>query len=90
LLSWATLLEKLPPNQKEAIWNTCQFFPLFSSDVFDRASFRKTFLKWAGNLPAHLSHITLLFGAIGFLRDKGIIKVCFSVSVNLSDKKCEC
>jgi hypothetical protein len=73
LLNWAPLLEKLPPNQKEAIWNTCQFFPLFT-DSFDRSSFRKTFLKWASNIYAHLSHITILFASIGFLRDKGIIK----------------
>eukprot|EP00026_Physarum_polycephalum_P006382 Phypoly_transcript_06424.p1 GENE.Phypoly_transcript_06424~~Phypoly_transcript_06424.p1 ORF type:complete len:596 (-),score=154.56 Phypoly_transcript_06424:7-1662(-) len=73
LLNWAPLLEKLPPNQKEAIWNTCQFFPLFT-ESFDRSSFRKTFLKWASNIYAHLSHITILFASIGFLRDKGIIK----------------
>jgi len=74
LLNWAPLLEKLPPNQKEAIWNTCQFFPLFSNDIFERTSFRKTFLKWAGNPAAHVDHIVILFASIGFLRDKGIVK----------------
>eukprot|EP01111_Echinosteliopsis_oligospora_P012335 TRINITY_DN4200_c0_g1_i1.p1 TRINITY_DN4200_c0_g1~~TRINITY_DN4200_c0_g1_i1.p1 ORF type:complete len:488 (+),score=108.74 TRINITY_DN4200_c0_g1_i1:121-1584(+) len=74
LLSWAQLLERLPPNQKEAIWNTCQFFPLFSETDFDRTSFRKTFYQWANNPAKYATHITVAFSAIGFLRDKGVIK----------------
>jgi hypothetical protein len=65
-------LEKLSPANKTAIWDTCCLIPGFKN--FNRTSFKKTLNLWATNILPNMVSITVLFGAVGFLKHHDVLK----------------
>lgn len=72
LKHWESKLEKLSVLHKRAIWNACEQIPFFAN--FDPKSFRKTLADWYLNPLMNATYITILFGAIGYLKETGVIK----------------
>lgn len=77
LQHWIPILEKLSPANKAAIWETCMLMPTFKN--YNKNSFRKTITAWATNILPNMASITILFGAIGYLKHHGTLKneFCF-------------
>ncbi|EGC36487.1 hypothetical protein DICPUDRAFT_151045 [Dictyostelium purpureum] len=73
LQSWSPYLQKLSPFCKELIWKTCGLFVHFTN--FERSSFLVTFLRWSKDPIPNLSHITIMFSAIGYLKERGLLKI---------------
>ncbi|PRP84325.1 hypothetical protein PROFUN_07626 [Planoprotostelium fungivorum] len=75
LKHWETKLEKLSAIHKKAIWGLCEQMPYFSN--YDPKSFKKTLSDWYLNPLMNATYITVLFGAIGYLKDTGVLKCDF-------------
>eukprot|EP01098_Paradermamoeba_levis_P009744 TRINITY_DN4076_c0_g1_i1.p1 TRINITY_DN4076_c0_g1~~TRINITY_DN4076_c0_g1_i1.p1 ORF type:complete len:558 (-),score=96.34 TRINITY_DN4076_c0_g1_i1:140-1741(-) len=72
LQHWIPILEKLSPVNKSLLWETCKLVPLFKN--YNIKSFRKTINLWATNILENMASITILFGAVGFLKHHGFLK----------------
>eukprot|EP01133_Synstelium_polycarpum_P010861 gene10861-12651_t len=75
LQSWCNGLERLNPKHKDLVWRTCRSFSDFIN--YDRASFTKTLQIWTLDPVPNLSHITVLFAAVGYLKEMGVIRSDF-------------
>ncbi|PRP82245.1 hypothetical protein PROFUN_06257 [Planoprotostelium fungivorum] len=75
LKHWESKLEKLSVLHKKAIWNICEQMPFFSN--YDPKSFKKTLADWYLNPLMNATYITVLFGAIGYLKDTSVLKCDF-------------
>lgn len=64
-------LSQLPTSKKEAIWNTCAVLPSFTN--FDRSSFLGTITNWDSNPVKHMTSISVLYSAIIFLQNEGLL-----------------
>lgn len=82
LQHWVPILEKLSPANKASIWDTCIMMPSFKN--YNKNSFRKTINAWATNILPNMASITVLFGAVGYLKHHGVLKneFCFPNSTN--------
>eukprot|EP00013_Stygamoeba_regulata_P024558 CAMPEP_0177650148 /NCGR_PEP_ID=MMETSP0447-20121125/11774_1 /TAXON_ID=0 /ORGANISM="Stygamoeba regulata, Strain BSH-02190019" /LENGTH=433 /DNA_ID=CAMNT_0019152971 /DNA_START=85 /DNA_END=1386 /DNA_ORIENTATION=- len=72
LQSWASTLDKLSPANKQMLWNTCRMVPSFQN--YNLKSFRRTVGNWANSILPNIHCVTILFGAVGFLKHHGILK----------------
>eukprot|EP01103_Thecamoeba_quadrilineata_P020510 TRINITY_DN8848_c0_g1_i1.p1 TRINITY_DN8848_c0_g1~~TRINITY_DN8848_c0_g1_i1.p1 ORF type:complete len:476 (-),score=94.24 TRINITY_DN8848_c0_g1_i1:34-1461(-) len=72
LQHWVPILEKMSPANKSMIWETCNLVPGFKP--LNKNSFKKTVNMWATNILPNMQSITILFGAIGFLKHHDILK----------------
>ncbi|KYR01231.1 hypothetical protein DLAC_02350 [Tieghemostelium lacteum] len=73
LQSWSYGLERIALSQKDMIWRTCRSFTGFVN--YDSTSFIRTFGDWSNNPLPNLVHITVMFAAIGYLKEMGILKL---------------
>jgi len=71
LRTWCPTLESLPEIKKSTIWKTCQVLPAFSN--FVQESFELTIEQWAVNPFRHMSSIAVLYSAIVFLQNEGLL-----------------
>lgn len=72
LHSWSATLDTLSPQNKAAIWATCELSPLFGQH--NKASFRSTVRTWMQDPDAHANSIRVMFGAIGYLKYNDVLK----------------
>ncbi|EFA86357.1 hypothetical protein PPL_00149 [Heterostelium album PN500] len=82
LQSWSTGLDRLSSNSRDSIWRTCRYIQQFIN--YDKTSFVKTIHKWTIDPIPNLSHITVLFAAIGYLKEMGVIRGEFNYTNNLN------
>jgi len=73
LESWGPTLDALAPAYKASIWRVAKIFKEFGSN-HDMTSFRKTIARWSQSPLENLDSIRLLFCAIGYLKNAGVIK----------------
>lgn len=78
LQHWDNKLEKLSAAHRKAVWNACRMVMPNITELdpsCDQTSFRKTFANWSREPLSHLTSITVMFAAIGFLKECGLLKV---------------
>jgi hypothetical protein len=73
LESWGPTLDSLAPSYKASIWRISKIFEEFGSN-HDMTSFRKTIARWSQSPLENLDSIRLLFSAIGYLKNAGVLK----------------
>lgn len=72
LQEWGAALDSLSPQNKAAIWATCELSPLFGFHL--KTSFRRTIKIWSQDPELHATSIRVLFGAIGYLKYHDVLK----------------
>ena len=75
LQHWIPQLESLSPVHKMLIWKVCTQVPQFKN--YNRSSFRKTIAGWGTKILPNIESITIMYAAIGFLKDNNILKINF-------------
>jgi hypothetical protein len=76
LQHWESKLDKLSLHLKKAIWTTCLLLPTFTEKE-EPSSFRNCFKKWTSDPLRHLNSIITFFGALGYLKENGILRIDF-------------
>jgi len=72
LQHWIPVLERLSPVNKTQIWETCILMPEFRN--YNITSYKKTINEWAKDIASNSNSIIIMFGAIGYLKQHGILK----------------
>jgi len=73
LMFWSDTLDSMAPAYKSAVWRTAKVFHQDFGMDHDITNFTATINKWAKEPLRHRESIRLLFSAIGYLKNQGVL-----------------
>ncbi|GAM22141.1 hypothetical protein SAMD00019534_053160 [Acytostelium subglobosum LB1] len=71
LQTWSPSLSRFTSKQRDLVWKICCSFKHFTN--YDKSSLSKTIYSWTVDPIPNMVHITILFSALGYLKENGAI-----------------